>query len=74
MLTGYVQGAAPEGQNQVGVQFLAANLASTFPFNQNIIRVLEDPNDLRYDIERRRKERLKNEDGRVFHVDGVTPR
>nr|XP_030137708.3 BCLAF1 and THRAP3 family member 3 isoform X2 [Taeniopygia guttata] len=41
---------------------------------QNIVRVLEDPNDLRYDIERRRKERLKNEDERVFHVDGVTPR
>ncbi|KFW68113.1 Uncharacterized protein CXorf23, partial [Pygoscelis adeliae] len=41
---------------------------------QNIIRVLEDPNDLRHDIERRRKERLKNEDERVFHVDGVTPR
>ncbi|NWR73705.1 BCLA3 protein, partial [Centropus unirufus] len=41
---------------------------------QNIMRVLEDPNDLRHDIERRRKERLKNEDDRVFHVDGVTPR
>ncbi|KAM9567607.1 BCLAF1 and THRAP3 family member 3 isoform 2-T2 [Guaruba guarouba] len=41
---------------------------------QNIIRVLEDPNDLRHDIERRRKERLKNEDERVFHLDGVTPR
>ncbi|NWX39296.1 BCLA3 protein, partial [Steatornis caripensis] len=41
---------------------------------QNVMRVLEDPNDLRHDIERRRKERLKNEDERVFHVDGVTPR
>ncbi|KFP83473.1 Uncharacterized protein CXorf23, partial [Acanthisitta chloris] len=41
---------------------------------QNIVRVLEDPNDLRHDIERRRKERLKTEDERVFHVDGVTPR
>ncbi|NXV75749.1 BCLA3 protein, partial [Atlantisia rogersi] len=41
---------------------------------QNIMRVLEDPNDLRHDIERRRKERLKNEDERVFHVDGVNPR
>ncbi|NXJ94186.1 BCLA3 protein, partial [Corythaixoides concolor] len=40
---------------------------------QNIMnRVLEDPNDLRHDIERRRKERLKNEDERVFHVDGIT--
>ncbi|NWH58002.1 BCLA3 protein, partial [Geococcyx californianus] len=41
---------------------------------QNIMRVLEDPNDLRHDIERRRKERLKNEDDSVFHVDGVTQR
>ncbi|XP_042644792.1 BCLAF1 and THRAP3 family member 3 isoform X3 [Tyto alba] len=41
---------------------------------QNMMRVLEDPNDLRHDIERRRKERLKNEDERVFHVDDVTPR
>ncbi|XP_021408615.2 BCLAF1 and THRAP3 family member 3 isoform X2 [Lonchura striata] len=48
------------------------NVPSESP--QNIVRVLEDPNDLRYDIERRRKERLKNEDERVFHVDGVTPR
>lgn len=38
------------------------------------MRVLEDPNDLRHDIERRRKERLKNEDEKVFHVDDVTPR
>uniref|UniRef100_A0A8C6YPV7 BCLAF1 and THRAP3 family member 3 n=1 Tax=Nothoprocta perdicaria TaxID=30464 RepID=A0A8C6YPV7_NOTPE len=36
--------------------------------------VLEDPNDLRHDIERRRKERLQNEDERLFHVDGITPR
>ncbi|XP_027304134.2 BCLAF1 and THRAP3 family member 3 [Anas platyrhynchos] len=41
---------------------------------QNIMRVLEDPNDLRHDIERRRKERLKNEDERMFHVDGAAPR
>ncbi|NWH76300.1 BCLA3 protein, partial [Piaya cayana] len=41
---------------------------------QNIMRVLEDPNDLRHDIERRRKERLKNDDDRAFHVDDVTLR
>ncbi|NXO03028.1 BCLA3 protein, partial [Rhinopomastus cyanomelas] len=41
---------------------------------QNIMRVLEDPNDLRHDIERRRKERLKNEDEHMFHVHDVTPR
>uniref|UniRef100_A0A670IGK3 BCLAF1 and THRAP3 family member 3 n=1 Tax=Podarcis muralis TaxID=64176 RepID=A0A670IGK3_PODMU len=31
---------------------------------------LEDPNDLRYDIERRRKERLRNEDENNFYIDG----
>ncbi|NXF98400.1 BCLA3 protein, partial [Eubucco bourcierii] len=41
---------------------------------QTIMRVLEDPNDLRHDIERRRKERLKNEDDRVFRVDDAAPR
>ncbi|XP_068000852.1 BCLAF1 and THRAP3 family member 3 [Melanerpes formicivorus] len=41
---------------------------------QNIMRALEDPNDLRHDIERRRKERLKNEDDRVFCVDDGAPR
>ncbi|NXG44495.1 BCLA3 protein, partial [Psilopogon haemacephalus] len=41
---------------------------------QTIMRVLEDPNDLRHDIERRRKERLKTEDDRAFHVDDAAPR
>ncbi|XP_007434682.2 BCLAF1 and THRAP3 family member 3-like, partial [Python bivittatus] len=35
---------------------------------QNIVRVLEDPNDLRHDIERRRKERLQNEDENMFYI------
>ncbi|XP_067401113.1 BCLAF1 and THRAP3 family member 3 isoform X2 [Emydura macquarii macquarii] len=41
---------------------------------QTVVRVLEDPNDLRHDIERRRKERLQNEDERVFHIDSVIQR
>ncbi|NXN09767.1 BCLA3 protein, partial [Indicator maculatus] len=41
---------------------------------QTIMRALEDPNDLRHDIERRRKERLKKEDDRVFRVDDGAPR
>ncbi|KAM3836656.1 BCLAF1 and THRAP3 family member 3 isoform 2-T2 [Vipera latastei] len=35
---------------------------------QNVVRVLEDPNDLRHDIERRRKQRLENEDENIFYV------
>ncbi|XP_074070383.1 BCLAF1 and THRAP3 family member 3 isoform X2 [Macrotis lagotis] len=35
---------------------------------QALLRVIEDPNDLRHDIERRRKERLRNEDERIFHT------
>ncbi|KAM9031106.1 BCLAF1 and THRAP3 family member 3 isoform 4-T6 [Sarcophilus harrisii] len=35
---------------------------------QAMFRVIEDPNDLRHDIERRRKERLQNEDERIFHI------
>uniref|UniRef100_A0A2D4H4C6 BCLAF1 and THRAP3 family member 3 n=1 Tax=Micrurus corallinus TaxID=54390 RepID=A0A2D4H4C6_MICCO len=35
---------------------------------QNVVRVLEDPNDLRHDIERRRKQRLENEDENVFYI------
>ncbi|XP_015261090.1 PREDICTED: uncharacterized protein CXorf23 homolog isoform X1 [Gekko japonicus] len=41
---------------------------------QSIVRVLEDPNDLRHDIERRRKERLQSEDENTFYVDGVSGR
>ncbi|XP_062982514.1 BCLAF1 and THRAP3 family member 3 [Elgaria multicarinata webbii] len=41
---------------------------------QSVVRVLEDPNDLRHDIERRRKERLQNEDENTFYVDGVSQR
>ncbi|KYO30201.1 hypothetical protein Y1Q_0022430 [Alligator mississippiensis] len=41
---------------------------------QTVVRVLEDPNDLRHDIERRRKERLLNEDERTFHINDVNKR
>ncbi|XP_020845582.1 BCLAF1 and THRAP3 family member 3 isoform X4 [Phascolarctos cinereus] len=37
---------------------------------QALLRVIEDPNDLRHDIERRRKERLQNVDERIFHIGG----
>ncbi|XP_038613174.1 BCLAF1 and THRAP3 family member 3 isoform X2 [Tachyglossus aculeatus] len=35
---------------------------------QPAVRILEDPNDLRHDIERRRMERLQNEDERLFYL------
>ncbi|XP_044297977.1 BCLAF1 and THRAP3 family member 3 isoform X2 [Varanus komodoensis] len=41
---------------------------------KSAVRILEDPNDLRHDIERRRKERLQNEDENTFYVDGVSQR
>uniref|UniRef100_A0ACB8FIF9 Uncharacterized protein n=2 Tax=Sphaerodactylus townsendi TaxID=933632 RepID=A0ACB8FIF9_9SAUR len=41
---------------------------------QSVVRVLEDPNDLRHDIERRRKERLQSEDENTFYVDGISQR
>ncbi|KAJ7319564.1 hypothetical protein JRQ81_019075 [Phrynocephalus forsythii] len=41
---------------------------------QSVVRVLEDPNDLRHDIERRRKERLQNEDEPAFYADDISQR
>ncbi|XP_037233132.1 BCLAF1 and THRAP3 family member 3 isoform X1 [Falco biarmicus] len=66
----------PEIHRRIDVSLAELQNKRTVPSEspQNIIRVSEDPNDLRHDIERRRKERLKNEDERVFHVDGVAPR
>ncbi|KAM5196701.1 BCLAF1 and THRAP3 family member 3 isoform 5-T6 [Hipposideros larvatus] len=38
---------------------------------ETLVKVI-DPNDLRHDIERRRKERLQNEDEHIFHIDSPT--
>lgn len=40
---------------------------------QTLVKII-DPNDLRHDIERRRKERLQNEDEHIFHIDSATER
>ncbi|XP_054570878.1 BCLAF1 and THRAP3 family member 3 [Eptesicus fuscus] len=40
---------------------------------QTLVKVI-DPNDLRHDIERRRKERLQNEDEHSFHIDSAAER
>ncbi|XP_053773234.1 BCLAF1 and THRAP3 family member 3 isoform X2 [Desmodus rotundus] len=44
--------------------------------NKHIMTLVKviDPNDLRHDIERRRKERLQNEDEHIFHIDSATER
>ncbi|XP_004866222.1 uncharacterized protein CXorf23 homolog isoform X2 [Heterocephalus glaber] len=41
--------------------------------DQTLVKVI-DPNDLRHDIERRRKERLQNEDEHIFHIASATER
>ncbi|XP_060038910.1 BCLAF1 and THRAP3 family member 3 isoform X2 [Erinaceus europaeus] len=40
---------------------------------QTLVKII-DPNDLRHDIERRRKERLQNEDEHIFHVASAAER
>lgn len=41
--------------------------------DKTVVKVIE-PNDLRHDIERRRKERLQNEDENIFHMASSTER
>ncbi|KAK2496148.1 hypothetical protein MC885_005575 [Smutsia gigantea] len=40
---------------------------------QTLVKII-DPNDLRHDIERRRKERLQNEDENIFHIASAAER
>lgn len=49
------------------------NGLSSVKIPQTPVKVI-DPNDLRHDIERRRKERLQNEDEHIFHVDTAAER
>ncbi|XP_026505620.1 BCLAF1 and THRAP3 family member 3-like isoform X3 [Terrapene carolina triunguis] len=66
----------PEIHRRIDISLaeLQNKLAMPCESGQTVVRVLEDPNDLRHDIERRRKERLQNEDERVFHIDSVIQR
>uniref|UniRef100_A0A8D2I5B5 BCLAF1 and THRAP3 family member 3 n=1 Tax=Urocitellus parryii TaxID=9999 RepID=A0A8D2I5B5_UROPR len=41
--------------------------------DQTLVKII-DPNDLRHDIERRRKERLQNEDEHIFHIASASER
>lgn len=49
------------------------NGLSSVKIPQTLIKII-DPNDLRHDIERRRKERLQNEDEHIFHIDSASER
>ncbi|XP_012585865.1 PREDICTED: uncharacterized protein CXorf23 homolog isoform X2 [Condylura cristata] len=40
---------------------------------ESLVKII-DPNDLRHDIERRRKERLQNDDEHIFHIAGAAER
>lgn len=40
---------------------------------QTVVKII-DPNDLRHDIERRRKERLQNEDEHIFYIASAAER
>lgn len=46
---------------------------TAYDSEQTVVKII-DPNDLRHDIERRRKERLQNEDEHVFHIASAAER
>ncbi|XP_054328437.1 BCLAF1 and THRAP3 family member 3 isoform X7 [Pongo pygmaeus] len=52
---------------------LQSKQAVIYESEQTLIKII-DPNDLRHDIERRRKERLQNEDEHIFHVASAAER
>ncbi|KAI4545652.1 hypothetical protein MG293_005918, partial [Ovis ammon polii] len=49
------------------------NGLSSVKIPQTLVKII-DPSDLRHDIERRRKERLQNEDEHIFHIASATER
>ncbi|XP_063457652.1 BCLAF1 and THRAP3 family member 3 isoform X7 [Pan paniscus] len=52
---------------------LQSKQAVIYESEQTLIKII-DPNDLRHDIERRRKERLQNEDEHIFHIASAAER
>ncbi|XP_053161112.1 BCLAF1 and THRAP3 family member 3 isoform X2 [Hemicordylus capensis] len=66
----------PEIHRRIDISLAELQNKRAVPYEpeQSVVRVLEDPNDLRHDIERRRKERLQNEDENTFYIDGVPRR
>nr|XP_008508189.1 PREDICTED: uncharacterized protein CXorf23 homolog isoform X1 [Equus przewalskii] len=52
---------------------LQSKQTMVYESDQTLVKVI-DPNDLRHDIERRRKERLQNEDEHIFHIASAAER
>ncbi|XP_006146707.1 BCLAF1 and THRAP3 family member 3 isoform X2 [Tupaia chinensis] len=52
---------------------LQSKQSMIYESEQTLVKII-DPNDLRHDIERRRKERLQNEDEHIFHIASATER
>nr|XP_039331626.1 BCLAF1 and THRAP3 family member 3 isoform X2 [Saimiri boliviensis boliviensis] len=52
---------------------LQSKQAAIYESEQTLVKII-DPNDLRHDIERRRKERLQNEDEHIFHIASAAER
>ncbi|XP_014646632.1 PREDICTED: uncharacterized protein CXorf23 homolog isoform X2 [Ceratotherium simum simum] len=52
---------------------LQSKQTMVYESGQTLVKII-DPNDLRHDIERRRKERLQNEDEHIFHIASAAER
>ncbi|KAM7225898.1 hypothetical protein CapIbe_023875 [Capra ibex] len=52
---------------------LQSKQTMVYDSKQTLVKII-DPSDLRHDIERRRKERLQNEDEHIFHIASATER
>ncbi|KAL6068314.1 hypothetical protein STEG23_002925, partial [Scotinomys teguina] len=65
----------PEFHRRIDMSLADLQNKQTMVYEPNKTLVKEiDPNDLRHDIERRRKERLQNEDENIFHMASPTER
>ncbi|XP_055471728.1 BCLAF1 and THRAP3 family member 3 isoform X4 [Psammomys obesus] len=65
----------PEFHRRIDVSLadLQNKQTTAYAPDKTLVKVI-DPNDLRHDIERRRKERLQNEDENIFHMASPTER
>lgn len=52
---------------------LQSKQTMVYDSKQTLVKII-DPSDLRHDIERRRKERLQNEDEHIFHIASAAER
>ncbi|XP_062039768.1 BCLAF1 and THRAP3 family member 3 isoform X7 [Lepus europaeus] len=67
--------ADPEIHRRIDISLaeLQNKQTTVYDSEQTVVKII-DPNDLRHDIERRRKERLQNEDEHVFHIASAAER